>query len=170
MAVSPAISDIIIGGFYIMEENLSGGDFLGQFFNMFGDRLPVIIAVVSVTILLFLAIGIVIGKAVQAAKTQKIIKTEREKAVKRSREVLGGQFGEQVAPYLPGFPCNPGDCKFLGQPVDFIAFPGSAVGKPIDEVLFIEVKSGKSQLSEREKQIRSAIKNGRVRYVEYRLP
>ncbi|MBQ4235382.1 MAG: Holliday junction resolvase, partial [Treponema sp.] len=44
------------------------------------------------------------------------------------------------------------------------------VGKPIDEVLFIEVKSGKSQLSEREKQIRSAIKNGRIRYVEYRLP
>ena len=142
-----------------MEENLSGRDFLGQFFNMFGDRLPVIIAVVSVTVLVFLAIGIVIGKAVQAAKTQKII-----------REVLGGQFGEQVAPYLPGFPCNPGDCKFLGQPVDFIAFPGSAVGKPIDEVLFIEVKSGKSQLSEREKQIRSAIKNGRIRYVEYRLP
>ena len=61
MAVSPAISDIIIGGFYIMEENLSGGDFLGQFFNMFGDRLPVIIAVVSVTVLLFLAIGIVIA-------------------------------------------------------------------------------------------------------------
>ncbi len=137
---------------------------------MFGDRIPIIIAVAAVTVLIFLAIGIVVGKAVQAAKTQQIIKTEREKAVKKSREILGGQFGEQIAPYLPNFPCNPGDCKFLGQPVDFIAFPGSAEGKSVDEVLFIEVKSGKSQLSEREKQIRSAIKNGRVRYIEYRLP
>ncbi len=137
---------------------------------MFGDRIPIIIAVAAVTVLIFLAIGIVVGKAVQAAKTQQIIKTEREKAVKKSREILGGQFGEQIAPFLPNFPCNPGDCKFLGQPVDFIAFPGSAEGKSVDEVLFIEVKSGKSQLSEREKQIRSAIKNGRVRYIEYRLP
>ena len=137
---------------------------------MFGDRIPIIIAVAAVTVLIFLAIGIVVGKAVQVAKTQQIIKTEREKAVKKSREILGGQFGEQIAPFLPNFPCNPGDCKFLGQPVDFIAFPGSAEGKSVDEVLFIEVKSGRSQLSEREKQIRSAIKNGRVRYIEYRLP
>lgn len=153
-----------------MEQALSGGDFFEQFFNMFGDRIPIIIAVAAVTVLIFLAIGIVVGKAVQAAKTQQIIKTEREKAVKKSREILGGQFGEQIAPFLPNFPCNPGDCKFLGQPVDFIAFPGSAEGKSVDEVLFIEVKSGRSQLSEREKQIRSAIKNGRVRYIEYRLP
>ena len=153
-----------------MEKALYGGDFFEQFFNMFGDRIPIIIAVAAVTVLIFLAIGIVVGKAVQAAKTQQIIKTEREKAVKKSREILGGQFGEQIAPFLPNFPCNPGDCKFLGQPVDFIAFPGSAEGKSVDEVLFIEVKSGRSQLSEREKQIRSAIKNGRVRYIEYRLP
>ena len=153
-----------------MEKALSGGDFFEQFFNMFGDRIPIIIAIAAVTVLIFLAIGIVVGKAVQAAKTQQIIKTEREKAVKKSREILGGQFGEQIAPFLPNFPCNPGDCKFLGQPVDFIAFPGSAEGKSVDEVLFIEVKSGRSQLSEREKQIRSAIKNGRVRYIEYRLP
>lgn len=153
-----------------MEKALSGGDFFEQFFNMFGDRIPIIIAVAAVTVLIFLAIGIVVGKAVQAAKTQQIIKTEREKAVKKSREILGGQFGEQIAPFLPNFPCNPGDCKFLGQPVDFIAFSGSAEGKSVDEVLFIEVKSGRSQLSEREKQIRSAIKNGRVRYIEYRLP
>ncbi len=153
-----------------MEKALSGGDFFEQFFNMFGDRIPIIIAVAAVTVLVFLAIGIVVGKAVQVAKTQQIIKTEREKAVKKSREILGGQFGEQIAPFLPNFPCNPGDCKFMGQPVDFIAFPGSAEGKSVDEVLFIEVKSGKSQLSEREKQIRSAIKNGRVRYIEYRLP
>ena len=153
-----------------MEETLTGKELFRQIINQFGDRLPVIILIAALTVLAFLAIGILIGKAVQSAKTRQLIKTEREKAVKKSREILGGQFGEQIAPFLPNFPCNPGDCKFLGQPVDFIAFPGSAQGKPVDEVIFIEVKSGKSQLSECEKQIRSAIKNGRVRYVEYRLP
>lgn len=149
------------------EENAS---FLEQFISLFGNRLPLIIMVAIAGLLIFLVLGIIIGKAVQSAKTHALIKAEREKAIKRSREVLGGQFGEQIAPFMPNFPCNPGDCKFLGQPVDFIAFPGSAEGKPVTEVVFIEVKSGRSQLSEREKQIKSAIKNGKVRYIEYRLP
>ncbi len=134
------------------------------------DKLPLLIGIAALCLLIFLLIGILIGKTIQSIKTRDLIKQEREKAIKRSREVLGGQFGEQIAPYMPGFPCNPGDCKFLGQPVDFIAFPGSAEGKPIREVMFIEVKSGGSHLSEREKQLKSAIKNGEVRYIEYRLP
>ena len=139
-------------------------------FNILKDKIPVIIALAAAILLIFLLIGIFIGKIIQGAKTHAIIKSEREKAIKKSREILGGQFGEQISPFMPNFPCNPGDCKFLGQPVDFIAFPGSATGKPIEEVWLIEVKSGNSQLSEREKQIKSAIKNGKVRYIEYRLP
>ena len=34
---------------------------------------------------------------------------------------------------------------------------------------FIEVKSGNSVLSEREKEIKNAVLKGRVRYVEYRV-
>lgn len=152
-----------------MEETTETKAFFVQLLELCGENLPFLIIITSLCLLIFLLIGIMIGKAVQSIKTRETIKKEREKAIKRSREVLGGQFGEQIAPYLPNFPCNPGDCKFLGQPFDFIAFPGSAEGKDIEEVLFIEVKSGKSQLSQREKQIKSAIKNGRVRYVEYRI-
>ena len=39
----------------------------------------------------------------------------------------------------------------------------------IDEILFIEVKTGTSALSGREKQVRKAVEEGRVRYVEYRM-
>lgn len=94
----------------------------------------------------------------------------RADAVKRSRAVLGGQLAEQVAPFLPGFPCNPADVRFIGKPVDFIGFPGAAEGKEIKEVLFIEVKSGSSALSRREREIRNAVQTGCVRYVEYREP
>ncbi len=92
----------------------------------------------------------------------------RSDAIKRSRSVIGGQLAEQVAPFLPGFPCNPGDARFIGKPVDFVAFPGITEGKEVREVLLIEVKTGKSALSGREKEIKRAVAEGRVRYVEYR--
>ena len=44
--------------------------------------------------------------------------------LKRSRAVLGGLVSEQMAPLLPGFPFDPGDCRFVGKPVDFIVFKG----------------------------------------------
>ena len=92
----------------------------------------------------------------------------RKDAIKRSRSVIGGQLAEQVAPFLPGFPCNPGDARFIGKPVDFIAFPGMTEDNRVHEVLLIEVKTGKSSLSGREKEVKKAVAEGRVRYVEYR--
>ena len=92
----------------------------------------------------------------------------RKDAIKRSRSVIGGQLAEQVAPFLPGFPCHPGDARFIGKPVDFIAFPGMTEDNQVHEVLLIEVKTGKSALSGREKEVKRAIAEGRVRYVEYR--
>ena len=93
----------------------------------------------------------------------------RRDAIKRSRSVIGGQLAEQVAPFLPGFPCNPGDARFIGKPVDFIAFPGMAEDNEVHEVLLIEVKTGKSNLSGREREVKRAVAEGRVRYVEYRV-
>ena len=94
---------------------------------------------------------------------------ERADAVKKSRAVLGGLAGEQVAPFLPGFPCNPADARFVGKPVDFVAFPGAADGGEIKEVLLIEVKSGEASLSKREREIKACVQEGRLRFVEYRV-
>ena len=93
----------------------------------------------------------------------------RSDAIKRSRSVIGGQVAEQLAPFLPGFPCHPGDARFIGKPVDFIAFPGLTEENKVNEVLLIEVKTGKSNLSGREREIKRAVAEGRVRYVEYRV-
>ena len=94
---------------------------------------------------------------------------ERDDAVKRSRAVVGGQVAEQMAPYLPDFPCDPGDARFVGKPVDFVCFSGASSGE-IDEIIFVEVKTGVSALSKTEKSLREAIVAGRVRWVEYRIP
>ena len=131
---------------------------------------PEILAAILFFMLIFLLLGIFIGKVIQMAGERNRIKKAKINALNKSRAVLGGMAGEQVAPYMPGFPCNPADARFVGKPVDFIAFPGAAEGKSIEEVLIIEVKTGSAGLSEREKQIKAAIKKGRVRYIEYRLP
>ncbi len=93
----------------------------------------------------------------------------RKDAVKRSKAVINGQVAEQIAPFLPDFPANPSDARFIGKPVDFIVFSGLSENEKIDEILFVEVKTGKSLLSEREKEVKKAIEKGNVRYVEYRI-
>lgn len=92
----------------------------------------------------------------------------RKDAVRRSKAVISGQVVEQLAPLLPGFPCHLDDVKFLGQPIDYIAFVSDKKTGLIDEVVFIEVKTGRSGLSSREKSLRNAVEQGRVRYVEWR--
>ena len=122
--------------------------------------LPVpVLVVIGVLFLLFV---------IQTVRLHKNHNSIRKDAIKRSRSVIGGQVAEQIAPFLPGFPCDAADARFIGKPVDFIAFPGLNSGDKVNEVLLIEVKTGKSALNGREKEVRRAVAEGRVRYVEYR--
>ncbi len=95
------------------------------------------------------------------------IKEHRQEAISQSRAVLSGQFSEQLAPFLPDFPYSPTECRFIGKPIDFLVFEGMD-DKAINEVVFVEVKTNKSKLSQQEKNLKEAIKNKRVRWEEYR--
>jgi predicted Holliday junction resolvase-like endonuclease len=90
--------------------------------------------------------------------------------LKTSRAVLGGLVSEQMAPLLPGFPFDPGDCRFIGKPVDFLVFQGLNE-KAITEVIFLEVKSGSTRaLNDQEKRLKEAVQAGRVRWAEFAAP
>lgn len=135
-----------------------------------------LLAIIVTVVLLFaagIALGLSLGKKAGRREAERILperlESEREDAVKRSRAVLGGQVAEQLAPYLPDFPCDPGDARFVGKPLDFVCFSGASRGQ-IDEIVFVEVKSGGSALSRIERSARDAIIAGRVRWVEYRIP
>jgi predicted Holliday junction resolvase-like endonuclease len=94
-----------------------------------------------------------------------------ETSKKITRAVLGGQFSEQEAPFLPGFPkdLKASEARFIGKPVDFIIFKGLDE-QNISEVVFVEVKSGTSRLSTNEKNLRDAINAKKVSWYEYRVP
>jgi len=100
----------------------------------------------------------------------KLINSNAEKeAIMQSRAVLGGQFSEQLAPFLPNFDNLPTECRFIGKPIDFIVFKGMDE-KKINEVVFVEVKSGNARTSPVEKSLKDTIENKRVRWEEYRIP
>ncbi|MDR2177376.1 MAG: hypothetical protein LBP20_04970 [Treponema sp.] len=120
--------------------------------------------------ILGIRLGIRQGRSQEAAEWTggRLEKTVKAR-LKQSRAVLGGLVSEQIAPLLAGFPYDPGDCRFVGRPVDFIVFKGMNQ-KDITEVIFLEVKSGAAKnLNDQEKRLRETVLAGRVRWAEFDL-
>ena len=92
----------------------------------------------------------------------------REDAVQRSLAVTAGKVHEQLIPYLPAFPYNPKDARFLGSPVDLVVFDGLSEGR-VRRIVFVEVKTGGAGLTGRERMVRQAVREGEVEWVELRV-
>jgi predicted Holliday junction resolvase-like endonuclease len=131
------------------------------------------LVIYTLIFLIGLVLAYIVGLKIGTIKRDRHWETEvplhRKDAVQRSRAVLSGNFSEQLAPYFPDFPYLPTECKFLGRPIDFIVFKGLD-DKNVEEVVFVEVKSGNSKLSKTEKSLKNAIENKKVFYEEYRIP
>lgn len=125
----------------------------------------------SIIIIIFLVavMAYSLGRILRDLYWKEQIEEIRKDAVKRSRAVLGGQFSEQLAPYFPDFPFSPTECRFIGKPVDFIVFKGMDE-KKIEEVVFVEVKSGKASLSSPERVLKDVIQEKKVSWVDYKVP
>jgi predicted Holliday junction resolvase-like endonuclease len=91
----------------------------------------------------------------------------RKDAIQRSLAVTAGKVYEQLVPYLPNFPFNPKDVRFLGSPVDFVVFDGLSAGD-VTRIVFVEVKTGDAALSSRERRVRDAVQASRVEWYELR--
>jgi predicted Holliday junction resolvase-like endonuclease len=95
----------------------------------------------------------------------------REDAVKKSLSTILGKVGEELTPLLmfKKLGIEPKDFRHIGTPIDYIAFKGLSNGK-VEEIVFIEVKTANSpSLSDREKEVRKAVDEKRVRFVMINL-
>ncbi len=95
-------------------------------------------------------------------------KHNRQDAVKRSKSVLLGQINEQITPLLPNFEYNIKDLVFLWKWVDYIIFDGLAEWE-LRQIIFLEIKTWKSQLNRNEKMIKSKVDWNHVFYETMRL-
>jgi predicted Holliday junction resolvase-like endonuclease len=84
------------------------------------------------------------------------------KSQQQSKSVRLGLISENVLPFHSDFKYNVKDLVPMFRPIDYIVFAE-------DEIVFLEIKMGTSQLSEKQKKIRSLINSGKVRFEEHRV-
>ncbi|MFP3265013.1 MAG: Holliday junction resolvase-like protein [Acidilobus sp.] len=99
------------------------------------------------------------AKEIMAAEVERV----REDAARRSSAVTAGKIYEQLAPMLPGFRFNPKEVRFLGSPIDFVVFDGIEEGHQVT-VRFVELKSGSSKLTDRERAVKEAVESCKVSF------
>lgn len=90
-------------------------------------------------------------------------KSATEKAKVTAKAVNVGKNLEKVLPTMKDFKWELSDCRFLGDPIDFLTFNGVSLGK-VESLSFVEVKSGAARLNEHQKQIKKAIEDKNVSF------
>jgi predicted Holliday junction resolvase-like endonuclease len=83
------------------------------------------------------------------------------KSSKKSVEVKYGQTWEEFVPFLEDFPYTKENFKFIGNPIDGIAFEDN-------KIAFVEIKTGHSKMSEKQKHIKDLIEQGKIEFKELR--
>ena len=80
---------------------------------------------------------------------------------KASQSVKYGQLTEQWLPFTKDFPYDSQNFRFIGKPIDGIAFEN-------DKVVFVEFKTNKSQLNDAQKRVKELVKEKKVEWFELR--
>jgi predicted Holliday junction resolvase-like endonuclease len=101
-------------------------------------------------------------------RLEEALATEKDRIVQealaKSRAVLKGKIGEQMAPLLEAFPFEPADARFIGSPIDYIVFSGYSKDDPT-EIVLLDIKTGNAQLQPIQRKIRDLVENKRVRWM-----
>jgi len=98
----------------------------------------------------------------------KQLKRQFEEKVRRSSLVLSGKTMEKLVPFLENFPYDAHDMRWLGDPIDFVIFDGSS-GGGANQIVFCEVKSGKSGLTNIQRRIKELIEEKKIKWEEFRI-
>lgn len=81
---------------------------------------------------------------------------------KSSSAVRFGKMSEQLMPFSGKVPFEPTNFRFIGSPIDGIAFEE-------DSIVFCEFKSGGAVLSERQKKIKKLVEEKKIKWQELRI-
>ena len=81
---------------------------------------------------------------------------------KSSQSVRYGKLSEQWIPLAKYFPYNSANFRFLGSPIDGIAFED-------DGIILCEFKAAGSRLSDKQKRIRELVEKKKVKWLEFKV-
>jgi predicted Holliday junction resolvase-like endonuclease len=92
----------------------------------------------------------------------------RKDAIERSSKILSGKALEKLVPFLKDFRHSPHDVRWIGDPIDLIVFDGASEGDP-QKITFVEIKSGKGELTEKQKKIKQIVNERKIFWEEVRV-
>ena len=84
------------------------------------------------------------------------------KSQKKSSEARTGQIAEHFVPLLKDFKYNRKQARFLASPIDYVIFED-------DEIIFMEVKTGNSQLTATQRKVRDLVVEKKVKWEVLRI-
>jgi len=131
-----------------------------------------IVVVGLLTVVIILLIKYIYLKASFEQRIKEWLQKEedriRKDAIERSARTLSGRTLEKLIPFLDKFPYNAHDLRWLGDPIDFIIFDGYSEKSP-KQIVFCEVKSGDSNLSKSQNEIKELVEKKKVKWFEFRI-
>jgi predicted Holliday junction resolvase-like endonuclease len=130
-----------------------------------------IFVVLIFLIWLFYRIGIAQGAHKKEIEWQSNMVRIRGNIADKQRAGIKGKVAEVFAPFLPNFPFKPSECKFIGDPIDYLVFEGLDE-RDVKAIHLLEVKESESKLSKHQKQIKNILDNlnsDKVNFKEFRF-
>lgn len=119
-------------------------------------------------LIVWVIFGIIIGWLVAKVLYMQNRSADRKLAVQQSKATTLGYVSEKIAPLLPDFPYSYKDLVFLGKGVDYVCFDGLSQWR-VKQIVFLEIKTGKSMLNKNELLIKSAIDTKKVYWETVRI-
>jgi predicted Holliday junction resolvase-like endonuclease len=84
-------------------------------------------------------------------------------AEKKAIEVGIGKIIEKILPSYKNFSIIATDCRFLAEPIDMVIFDGLSENN-INNITFLDVKTGNAPLNKHQRLIRDAINDQKVKF------
>ena len=81
---------------------------------------------------------------------------------KSSQSVKYGKLTEQWIPFSDRFPFDAQKFRFIGSPIDGIAFDD-------EKIVFVEFKTASSQLNDNQKRVKKLVQEKKVDWLEFRI-
>ena len=130
-----------------------------------------VIVLLLILVFTMYKIGIKRGQSEKEIEWQKNLVKIRGDIAERQRVGIKGKVAEAFAPFLEGFEFKSSECKFIGDPIDYLVFEGLDE-RDIKKIHLVEVKTGDSKLSKHQKQIKEILdklKSDKVDFKEFRF-
>ena len=121
-----------------------------------------------IILIILIIIAVILGFLIGRISRYIDIRRHRDDAIKRSKSVILGSVYEKIIPFLPDFLYTPKDMVFIGKGFDYLVLDGLSEWS-LREIIFLEIKSGKSTLNANEKMIQEVLRKKQIRYEEYRI-